>query len=250
MITQLARKIENLSKPQQKEVLKYINQLMKKAKQDLPPSQPYYDVHKLAYSIEDIKAIIAQFPKNKKWTWADLQNPLYFPELVKFKVELLNYKIYIMRPTPTHQEILTNLAVYLGMYILPQNLGKLYVAPVGLHIDEGTVLEPDILFVAVQRNHIMTKDGTKEAPDFVVEVISKANYKKLREQKKDKYAQFGVQEYWEIHPKKQKITIETLTKNEADEPVYALFSEAKKVGKVQSKVLKDFELDIEKIFKI
>jgi hypothetical protein len=71
--------------------------MLKKARQSVPSPKPYYDVNKLDYSIEDIKAIIAQFPKNKKWTWADLQNPLYFPELVKFKVELLNYKIYIMQ---------------------------------------------------------------------------------------------------------------------------------------------------------
>jgi Uma2 family endonuclease len=136
------------------------------------------------------------------------------------------------------------------MHILPNNLGDLYVAPMGVHINEGTVLEPDILFIAVQRRHIMTKDGTKEAPDFVVEVISRANYKKLREQKKVAYAQFGVQEYWDIHPKKQKITIETLTQDSTGLPTYELFSEARKIGKIQSKVLKDLELGIEKIFKV
>jgi Uma2 family endonuclease len=250
MIAQLTDKIASLSKKQQKEVLKYVNKLLKKAKENTQPLQPYYNPNQLEYTVEDIKNIIAKFPKNKKWTWNDLQNPLYFPELVKFKVELLKYKIYIMRPTPTHQEILTNLAVYLGMYILPNDLGKLYVAPVGVHIEEGTTLEPDILFVAVQRKHIITKDGTKEAPDFVVEVISRANYKKLREQKKAQYAQFGVQEYWEIHPKKQKITIETLTQDADGKPTYEIFSEAKKVGKIQSTVLQGFELDIEKIFKV
>jgi hypothetical protein len=170
MIVQLAHKIETLSKSQQKEVLKYINQMLKKAQQNAPPPKPYYDVNKLDYSVEDIKAIIAQFPKNKKWTWADLQNPLYFPELVKFKVELLNYKIYIMRPSTLHQKILTRLSAFMEVYAFTNDLGDIYVAPVGVHINEGTVLEPDILFVAVQRKHIMTKDGTKEAPDFVVEV--------------------------------------------------------------------------------
>ncbi|TAE17956.1 MAG: Uma2 family endonuclease [Bacteroidetes bacterium] len=250
MIAQLTDKIASLSKKQQKEVLKYVNSLLKKAKENASPLQPYYNPNQVEYTVEDIKNIIAKFPKNKKWTWHDLQNPLYFPELVKFKVELLKYKIYIMRPSAIHQKILTRLSAFMEVYAFTNDLGDIYVAPVGVHIEEGTTLEPDILFVAVQRKHIITKDGTKEAPDFVVEVISRANYKKLREQKKTQYAQFGVQEYWEIHPKKQKITIETLTQDADGKPTYEIFSEAKKVGKIQSTVLQGFELDIEKIFKV
>jgi Uma2 family endonuclease len=248
MIAQLTDKIKLLTKKQQKEVLKYVNSLLKKVKKDDKPSQPYYDVNKLDYTEQDIKDIIAKFPKNKKWTWTDLQNPLYFPKIVKFKVELLNYRIYIMRPKAIHQEILTQLTIYLGMYVVPNRLGKLYVAPLGVHIEEGTTLEPDILFVSVERKDIVTPDGLNEPPELVIEVISKANYKKLREQKKEQYARFGVQEYWEIHPKKQRITIETLTQDAEGNPTYTLFSEANKTGKIQSQVIRGFEIDIETIF--
>ncbi len=245
MIPQLAEKLALLSETQQQKVLNFINQIVDE--EGVVPKR-YYEPDKLDYTEEDIKGIIAQFPKKHKWTWNDLQNPLIFPELVKFKVELLHHKIYIMKPKPIHQEILTNLTVYMGMYVLPHGLGKLYVAPVGVHIDEGTVLEPDVMFISVARQHIMTEKGVVEAPDLVVEVISRANYKKLREKKKEQYALFGVQEYWEIHPKKKKVIIETLQVEADGTPRFEVYAEATKTGSVQSNVLAGFVLDIEKIF--
>ncbi len=75
----------------------------------------------------------------------------------------------------------------------------------------------------------ITEKGIYEAPDLMIEVISPANYKKLREEKKQKYADFGVREYWEIYPKKQKINVEVLTKiDDENEKIkkanYQLFS--------------------------
>jgi len=82
----------------------------------------------------------------------------------------------------------------------------------------------------------------------VVEVISPSNYKKLREEKKAKYAQFGTEEYWEVYPTKKLVRIETLTTT-SNEKKYQLYSEAKQMGKVQSSVLKGFELDVERGFR-
>jgi len=214
----------------------------------------YYNTEKLDYSFEDIQEIIEQFPENKLWTAQDLESEYIFPPDCPFKIEILNYKIYIMRPTITHQEILSTLTVFMGSHILTNKLGKIYVAPVGVEISEGTVLEPDILFVSVEKKHIVSDDKKiREAPDLVVEVISPANYRKLREEKKRQYADFGIQEYWEIYPKKQKIRIETL-QEKVDENTdevfweYDLHSEAAKEGKVNSSVLKDFSLDISQVF--
>ena len=248
MLAQLTEKIALLSKKQQKKLLAMVNAFVKENEAKALPARPYYDANKLDYTEKDIKNIIAKFPKDKQWTWADLENPLYFPTLVKFKVELLDYKIYIMKPKPIHQKILTRLSAFMEVYAFTEELGDVYVAPLGVHIEEGTTLEPDIVFISVERKHIVTEKGVQEAPELVVEVISRANYKKLREEKKAKYAAFGVQEYWEIHPKSQKVLVEVLTQDEAGKPIYTLFSKAAKAGKVKSQVLKGFELEIEKIF--
>lgn len=209
----------------------------------------------LSYSVEDIKEIVNLFPTNKKWTAEDLDDETIFPLDLFVKIELFNYKLFIMsRPTPTHQEILGNVFMYLNLFVKQHKLGKTFVAPVGVHIKEGYSLEPDIVLVLNHNVEKITEKGIYEAPDLVIEVISPSNYKKLREAKKQEYADFGVREYWEIYPKKKKINVEILTQiedvenNESTKPNYQLFSTAAKTGKIKSKVLEGFELDIENIF--
>jgi Uma2 family endonuclease len=96
----------------------------------------------------------------------------------------------------------------------------------------------------------VSEKGIFTPPALVVEVISKSNYKKLREAKKQEYANFGVAEYWEIYPKKRKINVEILNENEDGTKNYTSFSSASKTGKIQSKVLEGFELAMEDVFDV
>ncbi len=210
---------------------------------------PYYSP-KVAYHYEDILAIVAQFPANKKWTFSDLQDENIFPE-VNIKKQLIDNKLHIMpNPSTLHQKILNLTSTYMTLFVNENNLGDVYVAPVSLKIDENNALEPDVIFISVSKQESISMQAIMVAPELVVEVISPSNYKKLREEKKTYYANFGVQEYWEIYPKKKQLKIEVLTKNEdTQENIYQVFSEAQKTGEVRSKVLEGFTLDIEKIFK-
>ena len=211
----------------------------------MPAPSPYYAT-KPYYTREDILQIVAKFPKKKRWTFHDLQNITYFPADIRIKIELINYKIFIgMDPKLLHQEILTNVSAELNMFVRKNKLGKTYVAPSAIKIDDGTILKPDILYISVSKSHAITDDCIETAPELVIEVISPANYKKLRTQKKELYANFGVQEYWEIYPKKHKIVIETIDETTQ---TFVPYSEAKKVGSVKSKVLDGFELRLEDIF--
>lgn len=206
---------------------------------------------KLNYTVEDIKSIVHLFPKNKKWTCDDLENEAIFPPDLTVKIQLINYKIYIMpRPSATHQEILGNVFANLNLFVRQNKLGKTYPAPFGVHLDEGTCLEPDVVLVLKSQVDKITEKGIYEVPALVIEVISKANYKKLREAKKEKYAGFGIAEYWEIYPKKKQINVEVLAENEDGSKGYALFSSASKQGKIQSKVLEGFELVMEDVFEV
>lgn len=212
-----------------------------------PQNTPYYTL-KDSYNRDDMMQIIAKFPKNKKWTFADLQNLDYFPTELSIKIELLDYKIFVaMDPKLFHQEILSNIHIELGMFVKKNKLGKTYVAPTAIRIDEGTVLKPDILYISVAKYEGIREDCIEVAPDLVIEVLSPSNYKKLREKKKEKYAEFGIKEYWEIHTKKQKIIVETL---DEETKQFVLFSEAKKTGSVQSKILEGFELNVTDVFRM
>ena len=56
-----------------------------------------------------------------------------------------------MDPSTTHQQLLTDLATFLNMYVLTQKLGRLMVAPVAIKIDEGNVMKPDILYISMRQ---------------------------------------------------------------------------------------------------
>ena len=245
-----------LEDDQQDELLAFAEKLLSGKKNDILPT-PYYNPEQLSYSFEDILNIIKQFPEDRKWLFADLQNEYIFPPEHLIKVEIIDYKIYVMpNPSFLHQEILTNLSTFMNIYVLEHQLGKLVVAPVSVKMDEGNVVEPDILFISVtqieQNPSIIQKQFVQGTPQLVVEIISPANYKKLREAKKQRYAEAQVEEYWEIYPEKQQIKIEVLvsSQNEVGEKIksYQIHSEAKKTGTVHSKVLEGFQLDIVTIF--
>jgi Uma2 family endonuclease len=211
-----------------------------------PLPSNYYDANQTEFSAEDLKAIVKKFPKNKKWKVQDLRDEQVSPSETKVKMIILKNRLYIMpNPSITHQKVLTDLVTEAGYLVRKNKLGEVYVAPVSVDLDENNHPEPDIIFIAVSRvkELIIDEKAIKGAPDLVVEVISKANYKKLREAKKATYALFGVSEYWEVRPKKKTITVETLQNGE-----YKLYSEAKKNGIIKSLVIQDLELNLESVF--
>ena len=99
----------------------------------------YYNPEQIDFSFEDIEAIVAQFPEDKKWTAQDLENEYIFPPDCPFQIEILNYNIYIMRPKINHQKVLTRVSAFMEIFSFQNKLGEVYVAPVGLEISEGTV---------------------------------------------------------------------------------------------------------------
>lgn len=226
------------------------NQVKTQGLEEVSELKPYYEV-KDHYSAEDIIAIMTQFPEDKKWFFSDLQDETIFPIDLKIKKQLIDNKLYIMaNPTTHHQELVSLINAFIQIFVLENQLGKVYVAPTSVKIDENNALEPDIIFLSLQCLEGVTNSAIESVPELVVEVISPSNYKKLREEKKAKYAHFGVEEYWEVYPKKQILRIEILTQNEDTKEVgYEIYSEAQETGIVESKVLDGFRLDIEKVFK-
>lgn len=190
---ELFEKIDLLNTEQQEKVLQIVKALLDDDEATIfktlaPQPHNLYPI-KTDYSVEDIKAIVNLFPKNKKWTCQDLENEAIFPPDLKVRTQLINHKLFIIarpRPTATHQEILGNFLIILGAYVKQKKLGKIYPTPFALHIDEGTCLEPDIVLVLKPQLEKVTEKGIFAPPSLVVEVISKANYKKLREAKKAK----------------------------------------------------------------
>ena len=208
---------------------------------------PLYE-EKDSYGIEDIELILSHFPADKKWTAEELEDEYIFPPDLTVKIELIDYSLHVMPdPTARHQEILGNIFAAIHQFMKKHKLGKVYPAPFSLHIDEGNVRKPDIVVVLSQKVDRVTARGIAEAPDLVVEVMSPANYKKLREEKKKAYADFGIREYWEIYPEEEKIQVSKLLA----ETGYQVFSVASPTADntvAHSKILEGFSLSLEAVF--
>jgi Uma2 family endonuclease len=120
------------------------------------------------------------------------------------RYELIDGQLLVSpSPRPKHQRVLGNLLDFLRPYVKSRNLGAVYFAPFDVFLDPGspTCVEPDILFIAANRLHLIDeKKGMIGAPELVVEIFSESTWRVDMREKKDLYRRTGVQEYWMADP--------------------------------------------------
>jgi Uma2 family endonuclease len=146
-------------------------------------------------------------------------------------------------PSPLHQMVVANLYDALNAVVKPEKLGKVLFAPIDVFIDDQNAPQPDVLFIAEQNKHFITKDGIFGAPDIVVEVLSPSSVMRDRITKMKLYAAFGVPEYWIIDLNNTTVEIYRNTSEG-----FELHSFAVENGTVQSFVLQEFMLDVGQLF--
>ncbi len=118
------------------------------------------------------------------------------------RYELLDGDL-IMVPAPNlkHQHVMGNLHYHLRQFITEHGTGRLLLAPCDVFLSDTNVVQPDLLFVSRQREHLLS-DGEKVrgAPDLVVEILSSSTADKDRGSKRELYGRHGVAEYWLVDP--------------------------------------------------
>ncbi len=145
--------------------------------------------------------------EKKKFTYEDY---LKTPDDQRY--ELIGGELTLMTPAPVpyHQWLSKNLGFELNNFIKMNNLGKIFLAPCDVHLDEENVLEPDILFVSNENTGIIGEKNIQGAPDLVIEVLSESNAYNDLVKKKKIYARFGVKEYWIVDPFEKNVDIYSL----------------------------------------
>jgi Uma2 family endonuclease len=113
-----------------------------------------------------------------------------------------------MTPPPgwSHQRGLHKLSFYVTRHIYAYDLGEVTQAPFGVVLDEENGVEPDLVFVAKERLHIITERGVMGAPDLVVEVLSPRTRSRDLGIKKRRYAAAGIPHYWVLDPRPRTLT--------------------------------------------
>ena len=100
-------------------------------------------------------------------------------------------------PTLYHQRLIAFLVRFLGHLAETHNLGEVFPAGLQMRVRNGrSVREPDVVFVAWDHAHRMTKDRLEGPADLLVEIVSPESISRDRREKLREYEEIGVPEYW------------------------------------------------------
>jgi len=147
-------------------------------------------------------------------------------------------------PSVSHQRVLRELVMALIPFVQDRQLGELLFAPMDVVLDfeADLVVQPDALFVAKERNEIVT-DKVFGAPDLVIEILSpNPRIGKLSE-RLEWFSRYGVRECWLARLPQKQISVLTLTPQGVN--AEETFSRAERV---RSAVLEGLELTPLQIF--
>lgn len=113
--------------------------------------------------------------------------------------EVVAGELYVTpAPRPTHQRVVARLTTTLETFVTTHGLGWVFPGPIDVLFGEGDYLEPDLVFLSRERQHLVSDRGIEGPTDLVVEVASESTAERDRGIKRQRYAHFGVPEYWII----------------------------------------------------
>ena len=164
-------------------------------------------------------------------------------------VELIKGKIFAKAAAPNrrHQEVSTILTSKLWLFLKDHSC-KVYSAPFDVRFSKDSdfaktdsVVQPDISVICDLTK--LDDKGCLGAPDLIVEILSPGNSRVELQNKYELYQEYGVREYWVIHPSECTILIYTLIEGKFQPS--RLFTSG---DKVRSIVIVGLELDLEEVF--
>lgn len=108
-------------------------------------------------------------------------------------------------PRTRHQMVVSRLTRLLGDFVENHDLGFVLPGPIDVLFAIGDYLEPDLAFVRKDRREIISGRGIEAAPDLVIEIVSASTAERDRGIKRERYAHYGVPEYWVVDPERRSI---------------------------------------------
>ena len=180
------------------------------------------------------------FPRQGHWSEAE-----YLLLQTNRLIELSNGKLEVLPvPTQSHQLILRSLFQKLDAFVTSHRLGLVLFAPLRVKLRDGTIREPDIVFMR-ESNKDRRSDEYWVGADLAVEVVSKDDPKRDLETKRLEYAEAGISEYWIVDPRNSTMTILKLA------PEGSLYVEAgvyKPGDMAASVLLEGLTIDVAEVF--
>ena len=161
------------------------------------------------------------------------------------RYELIDGELYVTpAPRTRHQIVQMRLSGALHAFAEAHELGTVMAAPTDVALEPAsqTRVEPDILFVTREREHIIEEKLINGPPDLVVEILSESTHWVDLQDKRDPYRRSGVQEYWVVDPDQNHLLVYRFA--EGPEPRKLSSNE-----KLATPLLPGLELDLQRIFR-
>ncbi len=150
----------------------------------------------------------------------------------------------LREPAPSfrHQKIAFRLHRALADWVETHDLGEVVGAPIDMVLSPHRVVQPDVVFIAKERLHIIERVIMGPA-DLVIEIVSLGGRNRDRIEKRDLYEQHGVKEYWIVDPEPETVDVLAAVNGRFE---LAMRSTAGQTA--ASRLLPGFELSVNHIF--
>jgi Uma2 family endonuclease len=121
-------------------------------------------------------------------------------------------------PSVSHQRVVRELTIVLQAIVRERMLGEVLPAPLDviLDVEEGLVVQPDVLFVSNGRES-MVRDRLYGPPDLAIEVLSPHPRIGRLEERVRWFAQYGVRECWLVDMTRREVAVLTFARGVVDE---------------------------------
>lgn len=153
---------------------------------------------------------MAELVKSRPFTYHDYYSlPEHGP-----RYQLVEGELHL-NPTPNrfHQTISRNMMGSVFGYLRKNKIGIFYTAPFDVQLTDLNVYQPDIVYIKNEHRSLLTQQGLRGAPDFVVEILSPATAELDLGVKREIYARTGVEELWIVEPDARRIQVYRLQEN-------------------------------------
>lgn len=117
------------------------------------------------------------------------------------RCEVIDNTLY-MSPSPStnHQDTLGDIFFKIKQYLIQNQSGKIFIAPLDVYLDnELDVVQPDLIFIKTDNQHLIQKKGIVGSPDMIIEILS-SNMVYDMTKKFELYQRNQVTEYIIINP--------------------------------------------------
>ena len=136
-------------------------------------------------------------PSPRRWTYADY---------CRIPADRKRHQIvdgrHFVSPAPSlrHQEVALRLAMELVRAVEDRRRGRVFVAPVDVHLAPGTIVQPDLVVLSNRRTSRIGQKKITGAPDLLVEILSPSHRTLDTVLKRERYERAGVRELWLVDP--------------------------------------------------